>query len=60
MEAPCKDPMGDAVKVAIKSGSAVKLGGAESKPTAIAVEAARPAPVIEIGEAPAGEPPKSK
>ena len=54
IEVPFKDPMEDAVKVAIKSGSA------ETKPKAIAVEATQPAPALGSGKPPAGQPPKSK
>ena len=54
IEVPFKDPMEDAVKVAIKSGST------ETKPKVIAVEAARPAPALGSGKPPAGQPPKSK
>ncbi|HUE70439.1 MAG TPA: hypothetical protein VMP01_06065 [Pirellulaceae bacterium] len=54
IEVPFKDPMEDAVKVAIKAG------GAETKTKAIAVEAARPVPALGSGKPPASQPPKSK
>jgi len=54
IEVPFKDPMEDAVKVAIKAG------GAEPKTKAIAVEGALPAPALGSGKPLAGQSPKSK
>ena len=54
IEVPFKDPMEDAVKVAIKSGRP------ETKSKAIAVEAARPAPALRSGKTPASQPAQSK
>lgn len=53
IEVPFKDPMEDAVKVAIKAG------GAETKPKAIATGGALPAPAGGSGKPKAGQPPKS-
>ena len=53
IEVPFKDPMEDAVKVAIKSGSA------ETKPKTIAAGGALPAPAHGGGKPPVGQPPKS-
>ena len=53
IEVPFKDPMEDAVKVAIKAG------GAETKPKTIAAGGAPPAPARGSGKPPAGQPPKS-
>lgn len=53
IEVPFKDPMEDAVKIAIKSGSE------ETKPKAIAAAGAPPAPAISGGKPPAGKQPKS-
>ncbi len=53
IEVPLKDPMEDAVKVAIKSG------GADAKPKTIAAGAALPAPASGGGKPPAGKPPQS-
>jgi hypothetical protein len=52
IEVPFKDPMEDAVKVAIKSGSA------DTKPKIIAAGGAAPAPASGSGKQPAGQPPK--
>ena len=54
IEVPFKDPMEDAVKVAIKSS------GADTKTQAIAVEAAQPAPARGSNKSPAGQPVQSK
>ena len=53
IEVPFKDPMEDAVKVAIKAG------GAETKTKTIAAGGALPAPAAGSGKPPAGQPPKS-
>ena len=53
IEVPFKDPMEDAVKVAIKAG------GAETKTKTIAAGGALPAPARGSGKPPAGQPPKS-
>ena len=53
IEVPFKDPMEDAVKVAIKTG------GAETKPKTIATGGAPPAAAHISGKAPAGQQPKS-
>lgn len=53
IEVPFKDPMEDAVKVAIKSG------GAETKPKTIATAKELPATALVSGKAPAGQKPKS-
>jgi HSP20 family molecular chaperone IbpA len=49
IEVPFKDPMEDAVKVAIKAG------GAETKIKTIAAEGALPAPATGSGKPPAGQ-----
>ena len=54
IEVPFKDPMEDAVKVAIKSGSA------EPKPKTIAAGGAPPALARDSGKPPAGQPPQSQ
>src|SRR6476469_7846342 len=51
IEVPFKDPMEDAVKVAIKAG------GAETKTKTIAAGGALPAPAGGSGTPPAGQPP---
>ena len=53
IEVPFKDPMEDAVKVAIKAG------GADTRPKTIAAGAALPAPAKGGGKPPAGKPPQS-
>ena len=53
IEVPVKDPMEDAVKVAIKTS------GAQTKPKTIAAAGAPPAPAGGSGKPPAGQPPKT-
>ncbi len=53
IEVPFKDPMEDAVKVAIKAGAA------GTKPKTIATGGALPAPASASGKPLAGQPPKS-
>ena len=53
IEVPFKDPMEDAVKVAIKTS------GAETKPKTIVTGGELPAAARVGGKAPAGQPPKS-
>src|ERR1700681_3050321 len=53
IEVPFKDPMEDAVKVAIKAG------GADAKPKTIVAGGALPAPASGSGKPPAGQPPQS-
>src|ERR1700681_2343798 len=53
IEVPLKDPMEDAVKVAIKAG------GADAKPKTIVAGGALPAPASGSGKPPAGQPPQS-
>ena len=53
IEVPFKDPMEDAVKVAIKAG------GAETKTKTIAAGEALPAPAPGGGKPPGGQPPQS-
>src|ERR1051325_5614971 len=53
IEVPFKDPMEDAVKVAIKAG------GAETKTRTIEAAGALPAPARGSGKPPAGQPPAS-
>ena len=53
IEVPLKDPMEDAVKVAIKSG------GAEPSPKQSQLEGTLPAPASGGGKSPAGKPPKT-